>query len=96
MKLYIDTSSSERIKIRIDEKEITKGATKEKSQLLLPLINEELEKIGKSVKEIDSIEVNTGPGSFTGLRVGIAIANTLGWVLQVPVNGAKKLIEPAY
>ena len=37
--------------------------------------------------DITEIEVHTGPGSFTGLRVGIAVATTLGKLLNIPVNG---------
>ena len=43
-------------------------------------------------------EVNRGPGSFTGLRVGVAIANALGFLLKIPVNGKRvgELEEPVY
>ena len=40
-------------------------------------------------KNIEGIEVETGPGSFTGLRVGVAVANALGFSLGIPVNGKK-------
>ncbi|EKD65038.1 MAG: hypothetical protein ACD_50C00208G0010, partial [uncultured bacterium] len=32
------------------------------------------------------IEVNTHPGSFTGIRVGMAIANALGFALKIPIK----------
>lgn len=87
MKLFIDTSSSEKIIIGIDEERFGTAARQEKSQKLLPFIDDILKKKGKTIKDITKIEVNTGPGSFTGLRVGVSVANTLGWVLDVPVNG---------
>ncbi len=87
MKLYIDTSSAEKIVVGLDDERFETEARKDKSQKLLPFIDELLKKKKKTVKDITEIEINTGPGSFTGLRVGVSIANTLGWVLGVPVNG---------
>jgi tRNA threonylcarbamoyladenosine biosynthesis protein TsaB len=87
MKLYIDTSDSEKIIIGFDNERFETKSRLEKSQKLLPFIDEILRKKGKKISDITEIEVNTGPGSFTGLRVGLAIANTLGWQLKVPVNG---------
>ena len=47
---------------------------------------------------IDAIEVNAGPGSFTGLRVGASIANALSFALGIPVNGKPlgEIVEPRY
>jgi len=87
MKLYIDTSNSEKIVVGLDEKKFETPAKKGASQRLLPFIVELLEKEGKKLEEIKEIEVNTGPGSFTGLRVGVSVANTLGWALGISVNG---------
>ncbi|MFV1917678.1 MAG: tRNA (adenosine(37)-N6)-threonylcarbamoyltransferase complex dimerization subunit type 1 TsaB, partial [Patescibacteria group bacterium] len=87
MKLYIDTSDAEKLTIGLDNKRYETEARKDKSQKLLPFIDEVLDKHGKKVRDISEIEINTGPGSFTGLRVGVSVANTLGWVLGVPVNG---------
>lgn len=87
MKLFIDTSDSEKIIVGFDGKRFKTTARQEKSQRLLPFIDELLRKEDKKFKDITEIEVNTGPGSFTGLRVGVSVANTLGWALGVPVNG---------
>lgn len=87
MKLYIDTSNRDTIVVGLDDKRFSTSAREEKSQKLLPFIDEILKKEGKSIKDITEVEVNTGPGSFTGLRVGVSVANTLGWVLGIPVNG---------
>ncbi len=87
MKLYIDTSDGQKIMVGIDDKRFETDARQEKAQRLLPFINEILKKEGKKIKEIKEIEVNTGPGSFTGLRVGVSVANALGWALGIPVNG---------
>ncbi|MCH7730755.1 tRNA (adenosine(37)-N6)-threonylcarbamoyltransferase complex dimerization subunit type 1 TsaB [Patescibacteria group bacterium] len=95
MKLFIDTSSSEKIVVGLDDKRFETKARQEKSQKLLPFIDELLSSKGRSasgrkkltLKDITEIEVNTGPGSFTGLRVGVSVANALGWALGVTVNG---------
>lgn len=87
MKLFIDTSSAEEITLGIDKKRFKTKARQEKSQKLLPFIGDTLKKQGKKFEDIKEIEVNVGPGSYTGLRVGVAVANTIGWVLNVPVNG---------
>ena len=43
------------------------------------------------ISALEAIAVDTGPGSFTGLRVGIATANALGLGLQIPVKGFSSL-----
>ena len=87
MKLYIDTSDREKITIGFDGEMFETEAKKEKSQKLLPFIDETLKKKGKDIKDITEIEVETGPGSYTGLRVGVSVANAIGWALGIPVNG---------
>lgn len=67
------------------------------SQVLLPMILKILKQNKKSFEDLTVIEVNPGPGSFTGTRVGVAVANALGYALDLPVNGKKgKIIEPIY
>lgn len=87
MKLFIDTSDRNKIIVGIDEKRFETEAKEGSSQKLLPFIDKVLKKKGKTIQDVTKIEVNTGPGSFTGLRVGVSVANTLGWVLRIPVNG---------
>ena len=92
-KLFIDTSSRESIRVVIE----IRGERNErvvrlqgvKSQDVLPIIEElfEADTYGLKYTDISEIQVNTGPGSYTGLRVGIAIANMLGLLLSVPING---------
>lgn len=89
MKLLIDTS-----KIRLST--VTIGTFTKTSPFLLPLIEEALRENNCTFKDITEIIVATGPGSYTGLRVGAAVANTLGFLLRVPVNGKKALVTPVY
>lgn len=87
MKLYIDTSQRDNITISLDKETFLTDSKKDKSQKLLSFIDETLKKKKLSIKDVTAIEVNTGPGSFTGLRVGVSVAQTLGWVLGILVNG---------
>ncbi len=101
-KLYIDTTSNQVIKVgleidgRMDMRE--ESHDKKKAQIVLPLLDEMLRQNHLQLHELNAIEVNLGPGSFTGVRVGVAIANTLGAVLNIPLNNQPcgKLIEPIY
>lgn len=67
------------------------------SQVLLPLINKILKENQMKLVDLSSIEVDLGPGSFTGTRVGVTVANALGYALKIPVNGKKgKIALPKY
>lgn len=98
MVLSINTSDNMKTTVGLDDDFITKPTGPDKSQQVLSLINQILKKNKKTLKEITAIKVETGPGSFTGLRVGLAVANTLGWALKIPVNNKKigDLVEPKY
>ena len=67
-----------------------------KSQTTLPMIEEILAEHKLNISDITAITVAMGPGSFTGLRVGATIANALGYLLDIPVNGKKALAIPTY
>ncbi len=98
MKLYIDTSDNEKTVVGLGKTRLEKVTGPKKSQHLLILIDRILKENKKSLEDITEIEVNLGPGSFTGLRVGLSVANALAWVLKIPINGQKvgELVEPRY
>jgi len=98
MKLYIDTSDNKKTVVGLGGERLEKPTGPDKSQQVLDLINQILKKNKKRLEDLTEIEVETGPGSFTGLRVGISVANTLAWILKIPVNGQKVggLVEPKY
>jgi tRNA threonylcarbamoyladenosine biosynthesis protein TsaB len=54
---------------------------------LAPLIDRALRETGLVRQDLTAIGVGVGPGPFTGLRVGLVTARTLGYVLEVPVYG---------
>ncbi|OGH13093.1 MAG: tRNA (adenosine(37)-N6)-threonylcarbamoyltransferase complex dimerization subunit type 1 TsaB [Candidatus Levybacteria bacterium RIFCSPHIGHO2_01_FULL_38_26] len=88
--LIIDTSNNKEIKvgIRIEGKErlLKQKINYQKAQVALPMIDELLKQQDLGLKDLTSIEVNTHPGSFTGIRVGMAIANALGFALKIPIK----------
>lgn len=97
-KLIIDTTDNKKttIRLRVGQKldEITRDA-KPKSQTTLLIVDQLIKRNKLRPSEIDEIEVNTGPGSFTGTRVGVSIANALGFGLGVKVN-KKSLVAAKY
>lgn len=52
---------------------------------LADLIQEALNEAGLRMAELDGFALSIGPGSFTGLRVGVVTAKTLAWALKRPV-----------
>lgn len=60
------------------------------SQELLPEIDKLLKKTKSSPQALQSVVVNTGPGSFTGLRVGLSVANAFSFALNIPVIGVSR------
>lgn len=98
--LYIDTSKIDTavVCVDIDGKRFEKKSESRvlKSQMVLPLIEDCLAEHNLKLSDIQAIEVVTGPGSFTGLRVGATVANALGYLLDIPVNGKKAIVFPSY
>ncbi len=54
---------------------------------LAPLVDRVLREAGAERFDVTAVAVGVGPGPYTGLRVGLVTARTLGWVLEVPVYG---------
>ena len=100
MQLYINTKDKDVIQVSLKNEGNTLDSLTDHnqygSQVLLPLIEKILKKNKVNFKDLKEIEVETGPGSFTGLRVGVAVANSLGFALGIPVNGKKMETELSY
>ncbi len=96
MKLYIDSTDNTKVIVRLDDKEFINTVDSPRNQNVFGFILSCLETESVSQKDIAEIEVNPGPGSFTGTRIGVSIANALGFALGIKVNGQDNPIEPIY
>lgn len=76
--------------------ELTLQVPRAHSTRLMPLIAQALEEAGVDRREIDAIAVGVGPGSFTGLRIGLATAKGLAFALEKPVVPVSTLAATAY
>lgn len=52
------------------------------SSKIIPIIDDGLKSVGFNLYDIDKIFVVNGPGSFTGIRVGVTISKTIAWALK--------------
>jgi len=94
MFLFIDTTQEEII-LALFEKErlvdqIIKKARYRQAEILLVLLDKLLKKRKIKIERIKGIMVVKGPGSFTGTRIGVSVANALSFALDIPILGIKK------
>lgn len=66
------------------------------STRVMPAIEQLMKDVHMKPTAIDKIIVTRGPGSFTGIRIGVTIAKTMAWALDVPVIGVSTLEALAY
>ncbi len=93
--LSIDTSSKAATAALMSDEnlicEYTISNKKTHSQNILPMISDMMKKADISMDDIDVFAVCTGPGSFTGLRIGMATAKTFAQAKDKPVIGVSAL-----
>ena len=65
-------------------------------EALMSLIQEVFQRMKKSPKDLTHIGATVGPGSFTGVRIGLATARGLGLALDVPVFGVDNFVATVY
>lgn len=94
--LFLDTTSNKEIIVRLtidnDVFEEKVAIENNRTQVVLPTLQKLLKEHDLTIQQIQKVEVNPGPGSFTGVRVGTSIANALIFSLGL----SQKLIEPKY
>ncbi|RSL30666.1 tRNA (adenosine(37)-N6)-threonylcarbamoyltransferase complex dimerization subunit type 1 TsaB [Salibacterium salarium] len=93
--LAIDTSTHVMgIALAEDDKllaEYTTNFKKNHSLRLMPAIQQMLKELDVQPKELDAIAVAKGPGSYTGVRIGVTTAKSMAWSLGIPVYGISSL-----
>ena len=93
--LYIDTSSSFLYTAIVEDGKLISSRTEDYGQSLsevaLPKIVEMFEENNLSPNSVDKIIVVDGPGSFTGIRIGITIAKVYAWSLKTPITTISSL-----
>ncbi|MDU0814181.1 tRNA (adenosine(37)-N6)-threonylcarbamoyltransferase complex dimerization subunit type 1 TsaB [Bacillus siamensis] len=57
----------------------------------MPAVNSLLEDCGLKPQDLTKIAVAKGPGSYTGVRIGVTLAKTLAWSLKLPISAVSSL-----
>lgn len=87
--LFIDSATATLVVAIIIDGEITylynQETGKDMSSKIMPVIEEAFQKTNLTPQEIDKIFVANGPGSFTGIRVGLTVAKTMAWSLNIKI-----------
>lgn len=93
--LAIDTSNQVLgVAVMKDHKvvgKITLNIKRNHSVQLMPAVHHLMEETGIMPADLHEIVVAKGPGSFTGVRIGLSTAKTMAWALDIPVRGVSSL-----
>ena len=90
MNLTIDTRNSKEVKVILEKEgsviEEVSLSSNGRAESVINLLHRALEKSKTDVQEIKTITFEKGPGSYTGLKAGVAVANALSFALNIPIN----------
>ena len=92
--LFIDTANSFIISIIKDNNVIyykNDESNSDTSSKVMPILDEAFKATNISINDIDKIFLVNGPGSFTGIRVGVTIAKTISYCLNIPLISLSEL-----
>lgn len=71
--------------------ELITNSLKKHSVRLMPAVDQLMKELELSIEDIDLLAVTKGPGSYTGIRIGVATAKTIAWAQQIPLYGISTL-----
>lgn len=88
VKLYIDTHNNTSLALFKDNEIISFKENEDvrQSTKIMPLIEKMFNESNINISEIKEIIVVNGPGSFTGVRLGVTIAKTISYLLNIPIK----------
>lgn len=99
MKMYLDTSTNT-CTLKLNDKSYEWESGHEMAEQIFTFIHDKLQENHADWHDLTEITFFSGPGSFTGLRIGAAIVNALSDQLQIPLydhHGTKhQIIIPEY
>ena len=94
-RLFIDTATKYLcIGIAIDNNVIYKfqqEAIKQQSELTIPFLQQALQENNLTLNDVDEVNVTIGPGSFTGIRIGMCVAKVLASLNNIPLKAISSL-----
>jgi len=97
--LYIDTHCNKIIIVVYqNEKILVKKeivSNYDHSITTMPILIEAINEVNLEIKDINQIIIVNGPGSFTGVRIGVTIAKTLAYTLNIPIKVLSSLLIKA-
>ena len=88
--LFIDTHDTDLVIALYKDKKIIDKEIRESlrnhSDYTMPIIDDIIKRNNLTINSINEILVITGPGSFTGVRIGVTIAKILAYTLDIPIK----------